>query len=125
MEGYSYGGTARFASNLFYGTTSGVNQLGTSAERSYTVAEGWHTYEQYWKNQQGAVTVTIIVDGVTRATYTNATNSALRLENFGPHNVIVNLNVGSNNNLFNNSLINLFDRTLMYVDYVKVDKRTL
>ncbi|GAB3561829.1 hypothetical protein GCM10027578_03190 [Spirosoma luteolum] len=125
MEGYSYGGTARFASNLFYGTTTGSNLLGTSAERPYSLGEGWHTYEQYWKNSNGTVSVTIVVDGATVATYTNAVNTKLRLENFGPHNVILNLNVGSNNTLFDNSKINLLDRTMMYVDYVKVDKRTL
>lgn len=97
--------------------------MGNSAERQYPVAEGWHTYEEYWKNQNNVVTVTIVVDGVTVSTYTNAVNSNLKLENFGPHNVIVNLNVGSNGNLFNNSLINLFDQTLMYTDYVRVDKR--
>lgn len=123
MEGYSFGGSTRFASNLFYGITSGTNLLGNSAERQYPVAEGWHTYEEYWKNQNNVVTVTIVVDGVTVSTYTNAVNSNLKLENFGPHNVIVNLNVGSNGNLFNNSLINLFDQTLMYTDYVRVDKR--
>lgn len=123
VEGYSFGGSTRFASNLFYGTTSGTNLLGNSAERQYPVAEGWHTYEEYWKNQNNVVTVTIVVDGTTVSTYTNSVNSNLKLENFGPHNVIVNLNVGSNSNLFNNSLINLFDQTLMYTDYVKVDKR--
>lgn len=125
MEGYSFGGSTRFASNLFYGTSTGVNLLGNSAERQFTQGEGWHTYEQYWRNQNNVYTVTIVVDGVTKAIYTNATNSNLKLENFGSHNVIVNLNVGSNSNLFNNSLINLFDRTLMYTDFVRVDKRSI
>jgi hypothetical protein len=123
VEGYSFGGSTRFASNLFYGTTAGVNLLGNTAERQFTIGEGWHTYEQFWKNQNNVVTVTIVVDGVTVSTYTNAVNGNLKLEKFGPHNVILNLNVGSNSNLFNNSLINLFDQTLMYTDYVRVDKR--
>lgn len=125
MEGYSYGGTARFASNLFYGIVAGTNLLGNSAESAYNITEGWHTYEEFWKNANGAVSVTIVVDGVTTKVYTNAINTKLKLQNFGPHNVILNLNVGSNNTLFNSSLINLFDKTMMYVDYVKVEKRTI
>ena len=128
MEGYSFGtaATTRFASNLFYGTTTGVNLLGTTAEKPITIGEGWHTYEEFWKNQAGTVTVTIVVDGVTTTTYTNAINSNLRLQNFGPHNVILNLNVGSDDiNFINPNLINLFDKTQMYVDFVKVEKRTI
>ena len=125
MEGYSYGGTANFASNLFYGTTSGTNLLGNSAEKPYSVSEGWHTYDEYWKNQNGVVTVTISLDGATVATYLNAINPALKLQNFGPHNIILNLCVGSNNTLFNPTLINLLTKTMMYIDFVKVDKRTI
>jgi hypothetical protein len=125
VEGYSYGGSARFASNLFYGTTAGTNQLGNTCERAYGVSEGWHMYDEYWKNVNGAVTVTIQLDGATVATYTNAANGNLRLENFGPHNVILNLCVGSNWNIFDNSRINVLTKTMMWVDYVTVDKRTL
>jgi len=125
MEGYSFGGSTKFASNLFYGATSGQNQLGNTQERTYSVGEGWHWYDEYWKNQNGNVTVTIAIDGVTKATYTNANNGNLRLQNFGPHNIIFNLNVGANSGIFNNNNINLFSKTMMWVDLVKVEKRTL
>lgn len=129
MEGYSYSTykAPRFASNLFYGVATGENQLGRTAEREYAVSEGWHVYDEYWKNEGGNVTVTIMLDGAVKATYTNATNPTyLHLENFGPHNIILNLNVGSNSSgIFDNNLINLFSQTMMWVDYVTVDKRTL
>jgi hypothetical protein len=127
LEGYSYGGSAKFASNLFYGASTGQNQLGNTCERTWGSGEGWHTYDEYWKNVNGTVTVTIKVDGSTRATYTNAANGNLRLQNFGPHNIIFNVAVGSNSNLgiFNNANINLYSKTMMWVDYVTVDKRTL
>jgi Glycosyl hydrolases family 16 len=134
MEGYSYNGIApaRFASNLFYGTTAGNNLLGISAERNYPSTfnidgnSGWHLYDCYWKNQNGVVTVTIMIDNQTVATYTDSINTKLKLANFGPHNVILNLNVGSNNSSFiNPSLINLLSSTMMWVDYVTVDKRTI
>ena len=125
LEGYSFGNSARFASNLFYGTSTGNNLLGNSAERSYSLNEGWHTYQQRWKNVNGTVTVEIWVDGTRRAQYSNATNSQLRLQNFKDHNIILNLNVGSNTGIFDNSRINLFSRAYMYVDYVRVDKRTI
>jgi hypothetical protein len=125
VEGYSYGGSARFASNLFYGTTSGQNQLGSTCERAYGVGEGWHMYDEYWKNVNGTVTVTIQLDGGTVATYTNAANGNLRLQNFGPHNIILNLAIGDKYGIFDNSRINVFSKTMMWVDYVTVDKRTL
>lgn len=125
LEAYSFGGSARFASNLFYGTATGQNLLGSSCESQWTNGEGWHVYDQYWKNVNGAVTVTIQVDGATRATYTNAKNPNLRLENFGPHNIILNLAIGSNYGIFNNANINLYTKTMMWVDYVTVDKRKL
>lgn len=127
MEGYSYGSSAKFASNLFYGSTSGNNQLGNTCEKSFSAASGWRLYDEYWKNENGVVTVTTKIDGNTIYSYTNAVNGNLRLQNFGPHNIILNLNVGSNSNLgiFNNSAINLYTKTMMWVDYVTVDKRTL
>lgn len=126
VEGYSYGGSTKFASNLFFGTTSGQNLLGNSCERIYGVSEGWHMYDEYWKNENGWVTVTIQLDGYTVATYTNNVNGNLRLESFGPHNIILNLCVGCTSwNAFDNSRINVFSKTMMWVDYVTVDKRTL
>lgn len=126
MEGYSYGGWAKFASNLFYGTSVGVNLLGTSCERVYSVSEGWNMYDLYWRNVNGTHTVTIQLNGVTVATYTNAANPNLRLQNFSAHNIILNLNVGATTwNAFDNSRINVFTRTMMWVDYVTVDRRSL
>jgi hypothetical protein len=125
VEAYSYGGTTKFASNLFYGTNSGTNQLGTTAEKPYGVSEGWHLYDEYWKNENGWVTVTIQLDGATVATYTNNINGNLRLQDFGPHNIILNVCVGDNYGIFNNANINVFTKTMMWVDYVTVDKRTL
>ena len=133
MEAYSFSPNAtRAASNLFYGTTTGQNLLGNSAERPYPTTfsidgnSGWHTYDSYWKNQNGVITVTTKIDNVTIATYTNSSVSQLNLNNFGPHNIILNLNVGSNDSGFiNPALINLQGNTYMWVDYVTVDKRTL
>ncbi len=127
MEAYSFGTYANYASNLFYGTATGTNQLGSTCQKPYSVSAGWHMYDEYWKNQNGAITITIQLDGVTVSTYTNAINGNLHLENFGPHNIILNLNVGSNSNvgIFNNSSIKLFTKTMMWVDYVTVDKQTL
>lgn len=125
FEGYSFGGSTKFSSNLFYGTSSGQNSVGNSCMTSWGNSEGWHVYDEYWKNVNGAVTVTIQLDGATKATYTNANNSNLRLENFGPHNIILNVAVGSNSGIFNNANINLYSKTMMWVDYVTVDKRTL
>lgn len=133
LEAYSFSpNTSRTASNLFYGTTAGQNLLGNSTERQYPTSfsidgnSGWHTYDCYWKNQNGVITVTTQVDGITIATYTNSSVSQLNLNNFGPHNIILNLNVGSNDsNFINPNLINLQGNTYMWVDYVTVDKRTL
>ncbi|MGL1885901.1 MAG: hypothetical protein OCD76_05245 [Reichenbachiella sp.] len=125
FEGYSFGGHSNFASNLFYGHSSGQNLLGSTAERHYGVSEGWHTYDEYWKNENGWVTVTIKLDGQTKATYTNNDNGNLKLQNFGPHNIILNLNVGDNWGIFDNNRNNVMSKTMMWIDYVTVDKRTL
>jgi hypothetical protein len=125
FEAYSYGGSSKFASNLFYGASAGTNQLGNTCERTFGVGEGWHRYDQYWKNVNGQVTVTIQLDGATVSTYTNAVNGNLRLQNFGPHNIILNVCVGDKYGIFDNSRINVFTKTMMWVDYVTVDKRTL
>ncbi len=125
MEGYSFGGSARFASNLFYGTVVGDPLLGNSAEKKYANTEGWHTYQLNWKNLAGVVTLEVYLDAVKVATYTNSINSNLKLENFIGHNIILNLNVASDSGIFDNSKINLFTKTYMYVDWVKVEKRTI
>lgn len=143
MEGFTFGqiGQERYASNLFYGTTVGQNLLGTNAERPYMVSaalgtgiyqeEGWHTYEAYWTNDNGVLSVRVKYDGLEHTTYTNSIDPDLELENFGPHNIILNLNVGhdpdENGNpvIFNNADIELFAKTMMLVDFVTVTKRNL
>ena len=124
LEAYSYGGTMKAATNIFYGTEVGKNLLGTTCERPYTISEGWHVYDKYWKNVDGKITITISVDGEVKATYTNGSNPNLVLENFTAHNIILNLNVGDNYGIFDNSKIDIFTKTMMWVDYVKVEKRT-
>jgi hypothetical protein len=124
LEAYSRGGSTNAASNLFYGTTTG-NNLVSGAEKPLTYTEGWHTYHQYWKNAAGVVTVQTFIDSTLVHTYTNSIDTDLKLQNFKNHNIIFNLNVGSDTNIFNNSLINLFTTTRMYVDFVKVEKRTI
>lgn len=133
MEGYSFAPTAsRFTSNLFYGTTSGANLLGNAAERSYPSSfnidanNGWHLYESFWSMKNNVVTVTIKVDNITVITYTNNNVSKLNLNNFGPHNIILNLNVGSNDSSFiNPNKLNLFTNVFMWVDDVTVYKRPI
>jgi hypothetical protein len=133
MEGYSFAPNAsRFTSNLFYGTTSGANQLGNTAERNYPSTfnlngnNGWHLYESFWKMKNNVVTVTIKLDNVIISTYTNSSVSKLNLNNFGPHNIIFNMNVGSNDSSFiDPNKINLFSTVLMWVDDVTVYKRPI
>ncbi|PIF30306.1 glycosyl hydrolase family 16 [Flavobacterium sp. 9] len=133
MEGYSFAPNAsRFTSNLFYGTSNGANQLGNSAERNYpgnfdvNGNSGWHLYESYWKMKNNVVTLTIMVDNVTVATYTNGSVGNLNLNNFGPHSIIFNLNVGSkDSNFIDPNKINLFSTVMMWVDDVTVYKRPI
>ncbi len=125
MEAYSYGGSAVFASNLFYGTVVGSSLLGRTAEREFKNTEGWHTYKLNWKNIGGSVTIETYLDDVKIASYTNSINVNLKLEDFNTHNIIFNLNVGSDSAIFDSTKINLFSKTYMYVDWVKVEKRTI
>ena len=118
MEGYSYAGTERYSSNLFYGVEEHKNLLGTSCEREYTSGDGWHNYDMFWINVSGAVTIVVLLDGVTVATYTNSSHTALQLENFSPQNILFNLCVGGG--MFNNSTINVMTKTMMWVDWVSV-----
>lgn len=127
MEGYSYSPDApHFSSNLFYGDKERVNILDHNSEQELTVSEGWHTYEMRWRNNAGTVTLQIFLDGTRQRTYTNKLKN-VKLQNFGPHNIILNLNVGSDASfgIFDNSKINLFSNTFMYVDFVRVERRTL
>lgn len=125
MEGYSYGGSSHFASNLFYGTSVGKNLL-SNTDKSYSISEGWHTYQMRWINKNNVYSAEMWIDGKKKATYNDANTNKLKMSNFGWHNVILNLNVGSDDkNLFQDSKINLFSNTYMYVDYVAVKKRTI
>ncbi|WP_316636019.1 family 16 glycosylhydrolase [uncultured Flavobacterium sp.] len=133
MEGYSFAPNAsRFTSNLFYGTASGANQLGNVAERQYPGGfnvngnNGWHLYECFWRMKDNVVTVTIKVDNTTVSTYTNSSVSNLNLNKFENHNIIFNLNVGSNDsNFINPNKINLFTTVMMWVDDVTVYKKPI
>lgn len=133
MEAYSFApNTSRFASNLFYGTVSGTNQLGNLAERQYPTAfsinanGGWHLYECFWKIKDNVVTITIKVDNAIVAIYNNSSVLGLNLNKFKKHNIILNMNVGSNDASFiNPDKINLFSTVMMWVDYVAVYKRSI
>lgn len=133
MEGYSFAPNAsRFTSNIFYGTTVGNNLLGNSAERNYPANfnidgnNGWHLYESFWKMKDNVVTVTIKVDDVTVATYTNSSVSNLNFNNFGTHAIIFNVNVGSkDSNFIDPNKLNLFSTVMMWVDDVTVYKRPI
>jgi hypothetical protein len=125
MEAYSYGtgDNTRMGSNLFYGNNAGENLLNNKLEKPMTYTEGWHTFEMSWKNIRGSVTVSIMLDSVTTATYADTNNADLRLENFNTHAMVFNLNVGDNYGIFDNSKIDLLTGALMYVDYARVEKR--
>ena len=129
MEAYTYGDgqATRMASNIFYGTAPNQNILNNQLVKPMTYSEGWHTYEMFWKNVNGAVTITTMLDGVVVAVYTNSsfTPGGLHLENFSSHSMVLNLNVGDNNGIFDNSKINLFAKTMMFVDFAKIQKRSL
>lgn len=133
MEGYSFAQSrSRFASNLFYGTVIGTNLLGNSAERNYpdnfdiNANNGWHFYESFWKMKNNAVTITIKVDHVTVAVYTNSSTTNLNLNSFEEHSIIFNVNVGSKDSSFiDPNKINLFSTVMMWVDDVSVYKRAI
>jgi hypothetical protein len=133
LEGYSFAPNAsRYTSNIFYGTSSGNNLLGNAAERNYPGSfnlngnNGWHLYESFWKMQNNVVTVTIKVDNITVATYTNSSVANLNFNNFGTHSIIFNMNVGSkDSNFIDPNKINLFSSVMMWVDDVTVYKRPI
>lgn len=129
MEGYSHGSYDHFASNMFYGTSVGKNLLGRTAEREWNnfnsnSNKGWHTYDMYWRNNRGKRSIEIRIDGVVRASFSDSTNSKLDLSKFTNHNLMINLNVGSDSGIFN-SPTKLFDKTWMFVDYARVEKKKI
>lgn len=125
MESYSRGTdvnpNAYWASNIHYNTVSG-SSLANQETPIGNLAEGWHTYDMYWANDNGTHSVTVLVDNKIVACYKNIFINNMQLQNFQNHAVIFNLNIGSNSTIFNNSLINLYDHALMYVDYIRVRK---
>lgn len=128
MEGYSFGGTTNFTSNTFYGTQIGDDVVENAYLTKYPASfnsGGWHKYECYWKNLNNVVTISTYIDGVLIKTFTQT--GIMNLNNFGPHNIILNLNVASDAkyNIFDINKINLLTNTQMWVDYVTIDKRTI
>ncbi|WP_124978884.1 glycoside hydrolase family 16 protein [Nonlabens xiamenensis] len=132
MEGYTFGnsGNDRYASNLFYGRNVDFNELdGRQTTKYYSGLvnpSNWIIYEMRWRqNSNGVNEVRIYVNGSLQRTYTNANTSNLNLRNFRDHNVILNLNVGSDGGIFGSTTPNIFRNTDMLVDWVSVQERTL
>lgn len=131
LEAFQFYNSTYSQSNVFYGTTKDNNQLSNTCERRYTsngypgyTTSGWHTYDSYWANTNGVEKVTIKIDGVTITTYTNSI-PYLNLNNFNNHSLILNVAVGDTKTYIDESQINVRTSTQMWVDYVKVEKRTL
>lgn len=132
MEGYTYGSRSndRYSCNIFYGTSPGSNILdGNQTTQYYNNSVngegGWTTYEMRWSNKNGWNKIEIYVNGSKKKTYSNYNTDNLKLNKFSPHNIILNLNVGSDDGIFDNSQINVFERTTMLVDWVSVHKRSI
>jgi Glycosyl hydrolases family 16 len=127
FEAYSKGSNtvpiAKWASNIHFGPSGSSTSNQETTISNYT--EGWHNYDMYWKNQDGVVSITILIDGKIVACFKDSTINGMSLNNFMGHNIILNLNIGSNNGIFNNNDINLYTKVMMFVDYVKVRKLTL
>jgi len=130
---------------VFYGTETGKNELGRRFERTYRnfdvdANNGWHTYEMFWKNINGVISLSIYIDKEEKLSqvspleadmptiinFNDATDEEqkLKLQNFQNHTVILNLNVTSDAGIFQGKP-KLFTKTQMYVDYVLVEKRSI
>ncbi len=129
MEGYSYGNSAKFASNIFYGTTVGTSTLSHSnTVHEYLLAggsDGWHTLEMRWMNDRGIESIQVLVNDELKKTYDNDTDPNLELQNFTPHNIIFNLNVGHDGAIFDNNLIDGFTKAYFFIDWVEVSRREI
>lgn len=133
LEAYTYGSSKRdqFKSNLFYGTGACLQNSVANLERDYSKRvrnpAKWVNYSMVWTNKNGVVTLTILVNNKKVSSYSNSSHPNLQLQNFGPHNIILNLNVGATgaaSGIFNNNaVIDLKDSTDMFVDWVKVERR--
>lgn len=132
MEGYTYGKKKKdkWASNLFFGKQSGksiidMNQSTQHYDSAVNAAGVWNDFEMRWKKVNGLETIEIYVNDNLKKKYSNSSITKLRLDLFSPHNIILNLNIGSDNNIFQNSKNNVFARTEMLIDFVKVQQRNL
>ncbi|PTB90539.1 glycoside hydrolase, partial [Marivirga lumbricoides] len=130
MEGYSYGNSEKFTSNIFYGTTVGVSSLShDNTVYEYNLegdsTDGWHTIEMRWMNDSGTRSIHIFVNNQHVKTYNKETDLNLELQNFTPHNIIFNLNVGHDGEIFNNNLIDGFTKAYYFIDWVEVSKRDI
>ncbi|GAB3338386.1 hypothetical protein GCM10027429_23520 [Marivirga atlantica] len=130
MEGYSYGDSEVFASNIFYGNTVGVNTLShDNTVHEYDLesdtTNGWHTLEMRLLDDGGSKSIHIFVNDEYVKTYNNETDPNLELRNFTPHIIIFNLNVGHDGTIFDNDLIDGFTKAFYFIDWVEVTKRDL
>lgn len=112
---------AEYKTNIHYSPQAN-SSLANQETLIPNIIDGWHTYEMYWRNENGTHTVTILLDDKIVACFKNSSISNLQLQAFQSHSIIFNLNIGSNSNYIFNSPINIFDQTSMYVDYIKVRK---
>lgn len=135
MEGYTYGssGSDRYASNLFYGPTplsqGGSSVLNMNQSVHYYSNDinpsNWIIYEMRWIQwNNGGNVVQIYINGSLKKTYRNNNVDNLDLRKFKDHNMILNLNVGSDGGIFNGFTPNIFGSTDMLVDWVSVQERT-
>ncbi len=132
MEGYTYGKSKndKWASNLFFGWENGKSIINSEQsthhyDNDVNAAGVWNDFEMRWKKVNELETVAIYVNQVIKKTYSNKDISNLRLDVFSAHNIILNLNIGSDGNIFQNKNNNVFDRSEMLIDYVKVQKRSI
>ncbi len=130
LEAYSKYGSSYSASNLFYGTVAGGSNdlLKNTYAKNFTTTStvGWHTYEMYWEKYGTDGKILVYKDGVLQATYYNSSGNGLaKIGNYDDHKVIINLAVGGSP--FTNSSVDITStkKAYMWVDYVKVDKRTI
>jgi len=136
MEGYTFGNgnNDKYASNLFFGWTAqedgGGNILNSNQSTHYysnlvSGSGGWTDFEMFWSKKNGVNKVVIKIGSNYVKTYNDNNVQGLNLNAFGAHNIILNLNIGSNDGIFQNWRNNVFGRAEMLVDYVHVRKRTI
>lgn len=124
MEGYSYGNRARFTSNLWYGIEPLICNI-QGLENEYVVGLGWNHYKMIWKNVDNEISITVYLDNTEVGTYSNQSHKNLNLSSFDNHNVILNLCIGDDGDIFDNTKIDLYNHTYMWVDWLLVKKRKI